>query len=48
MKFHTCLMIGCGGTGSHLVEPLTKLLMHHKNGTLKIYVADGDVYEPKP
>jgi hypothetical protein len=46
MKFHTAVLVGAGGIGSILVEPLTRLLMHHVNGTKKIFVIDGDVYEP--
>lgn len=46
MKFHTAVLVGAGGIGSILIEPLTRLLMHHNNGTNKIFVVDGDVYEP--
>lgn len=39
-------IIGCGGTGSWLVEPLIKLLTYHDNVNLQnIYLYDGDNYE---
>lgn len=45
MKFDQVFVIGVGGTGSHLIEPLTKLLGYHKNGTNRITIIDGDSYE---
>jgi hypothetical protein len=39
-------LIGCGGTGSWLAEPLVKLLTYHNNVDLRqICLYDGDVYE---
>lgn len=39
-------LIGCGGTGSWLAEPLIKLLTYHQNVDLQnIYLYDGDKYE---
>lgn len=45
MKFDQCIMIGCGGTGSHLLEPLSLLLSYHENGCDSITIVDGDRYE---
>lgn len=45
MKFDQVFVVGVGGTGSHLIEPLSKLLGYHKNGTNQITIIDGDVYE---
>lgn len=39
-------LIGCGGTGSCLIEPLVKLLRSHPNVDLQnVYLYDGDNYE---
>lgn len=45
MKFKHVFLIGAGGTGSHLIGPLTQLLRFHPEGTNDITVIDGDVYE---
>lgn len=45
MKFDHAIIVGAGGTGSHLLEPLSRLLLFHENGTRNIVVIDGDVYE---
>lgn len=45
MKFDHVYLIGLGGTGSHLVGPLVKLLWHHPNGTGSVMLIDGDKYE---
>lgn len=45
MKFDYVFIIGAGGTGSHLIEPLAKLLQYHINGTSNITLIDGDSYE---
>lgn len=47
MKFSNCHFIGCGGTGSYLIEPLAKLLSYHNNGCDLIHLYDGDIYEDK-
>ena len=45
MKIDHAFIVGVGGTGSHLVEPLVRLLAYHENGTRRITLIDGDVYE---
>jgi len=45
MKFKHVFLIGAGGTGSHLVGPLTQLLRFHPEGTNDVTVIDGDIYE---
>lgn len=45
MKIGSCLVVGLGGIGSNLIDPLTRLLMHHKRGTYNIVICDGDRYE---
>lgn len=45
MKFDTVILVGLGGTGSHLADPLTRLLMFHPNGTSRILFVDGDDFE---
>lgn len=47
MKIDSCLLVGCGGIGSLLIEPLSRLLTFHSLGTDNIIVADGDRLEPK-
>lgn len=47
MKFSSCYVIGAGGTGSILLEPLARLLTYHPNGTNTIYIYDDDKFEPK-
>lgn len=47
MKFEHVFLIGVGGTGSHLVDPLVRLLTHHPQGTPNITIVDGDSYEEK-
>lgn len=47
MQFKHIFVIGAGGIGSHLMEPLARLLSYHKNGTKKITLIDGDFYEEK-
>lgn len=44
-KIDRVYLIGTGGIGSILVEPLCKLLTYHKNGTLDITLIDGDNFE---
>jgi molybdopterin/thiamine biosynthesis adenylyltransferase len=39
-------VVGLGGIGSHLVEPLTKYL-EHTDAIVEITLIDGDVYENK-
>ncbi|MBX0330036.1 ThiF family adenylyltransferase [Oscillochloris sp. ZM17-4] len=44
------VVVGCGGTGSHLVESLARLCYHlkHVNGpAVDVLLIDGDVFEPK-
>lgn len=47
MQFTHCHFIGCGGTGSYLANPLTKLLAYHPDGSNSITFYDEDVYENK-
>jgi predicted ThiF/HesA family dinucleotide-utilizing enzyme len=47
MKFKYVFAIGAGGIGSHLMEPLSRLLAYHENGTKDIVLVDGDIYEEK-
>jgi hypothetical protein len=42
-----CLIIGLGGTGTILLEPVLKLLTYHPNGTTNVAIADCDYYEEK-
>ena len=46
MKINSCIVIGCGGTGGHLVPSLIKLLKYHPHGTTNITVIEGDIFEP--
>ncbi|RJR08399.1 hypothetical protein C4588_05710, partial [Candidatus Parcubacteria bacterium] len=45
MKFKAVFVIGVGGTGSHLIGPLTQLMEYHTDGCTNIVVIDGDVFE---
>ena len=45
MKFDAVFVVGVGGTGSHLIGPLTQLMTHHSEGCTNIVVIDGDSYE---
>jgi len=47
MKFEHVFLIGTGGIGSNLVEPLVRMLVYHKDGTKNITLIDGDKYEEK-
>jgi len=47
MKIHTAYQIGCGGTGSMLVEQLARLLRYHEQGTDDLTLVDGDRFEEK-
>lgn len=47
MRIKSALIVGAGGIGSHLAEPLARLLAHHPNGTTTMRIVDGDVYEEK-
>jgi len=47
MKFKYVYLVGVGGTGSHLADPLVRLLTYHDNGTRNITIIDGDSYEDK-
>ena len=47
MQFDQLIIIGVGGTGTHLLEPLVRLLGYHKNQTKNIMIIDGDRYEEK-
>jgi hypothetical protein len=47
MKFTVGVLVGCGGTGSILAEPLARLLAYHKNGTRQMVLMDGDKFEKK-
>jgi ThiF family len=42
------IMVGVGGTGTHLLKPLYQyLLSFHKNDEWMLHLVDGDVVEPK-
>jgi Dinucleotide-utilizing enzymes involved in molybdopterin and thiamine biosynthesis family 2 len=47
MKIGSTLIIGAGGIGSHLAEPLARLLTCHANARPVMRIVDGDVYEHK-
>lgn len=47
MKIDSCLLVGCGGIGSLLIEPLTRLLTYHPNGTDHFIVVEADRVEPR-
>lgn len=47
MKIGSTLIVGAGGIGSHLAEPLARLLKAHRNGALRMTIVDGDIYEEK-
>lgn len=47
MKIGSTLIVGAGGIGTHLAEPLARLLKFHENGHFRIVIADGDTYEEK-
>lgn len=45
MKIDHAIVIGTGGTGTHLVEPLARLLAYHEDGPRTLTLVDGDKYE---
>lgn len=47
IRIHSVHLLGLGGIGSHLAEPLVRLLAHHPNGTRDVTFIDGDSYEEK-
>lgn len=47
MKFEHVFLVGTGGIGTNLVEPLVRMLAYHENGTKNITLVDGDEYEEK-
>ena len=47
MRFTSTLIVGAGGIGSHLAEPLARLMRFHENGGKALRIVDGDVYEEK-
>jgi hypothetical protein len=47
VKIDSCLMVGCGGIGSMLIEPMYRLLTYHPNGTDNVVVCERDKLEPK-
>jgi len=47
MKFEHVYLVGVGGTGSHIADPLVRLLTYHDQGTGNITIIDGDAYEDK-
>lgn len=47
MRIKDALIVGVGGTGGYLVEPLTRLLTYHPNADGKVTVVDGDEYEDR-
>lgn len=47
-----CILVGCGGTGSLLVEPLSRLLAYHASSAVAkrepgLVLCDGDRFESK-
>jgi len=40
--FDSVLVVGIGGTGSHLVDPLVRLMLYHNNGCKNFVFCDGD------
>lgn len=42
----TALLIGAGGTGTHLLPALSRLLAYHPAAPKRLIVMDGDTYEP--
>lgn len=47
MKFTHTVLVGCGGTGSILAEPLARLMAYHENGAKETILIDGDKFEKK-
>jgi predicted ThiF/HesA family dinucleotide-utilizing enzyme len=47
MKFDHVYLVGAGGTGTHLADPLVRLMAHHSDGTKNITIIDGDHFEEK-
>lgn len=47
MLFKHVFIVGAGGIGSNLAEPLTRMLAYHERGTKNIHIIDGDSYEEK-
>lgn len=47
MKIGSTLIVGAGGIGSHLAEPLARLLLYHDDGEQHMTIVDGDSYEEK-
>lgn len=45
--FDHVILVGVGGTGSHLAGPLIQLLHYHPRGTQDITLIDGDLFEEK-
>lgn len=42
-----CVIVGVGGVGTHLDEPLCRYLAATYPGAAEVVLADGDVFEPK-
>lgn len=53
MKLTACVLVGCGGTGGMLAEPLARLLAYHPNGlgptprVSQLALVDGDTFEAR-
>jgi len=47
MKLDHVFLVGVGGTGTHLADPLIRLFAFHKGGTKNITIIDGDKFEDK-
>ena len=47
MRIHDAIVVGTGGTGGYLVEPLARLLAYHPKASGRLLVIDGDTYEDK-
>ena len=45
--YNNCLVIGAGGTGSHLIPSLARLLSYHPNFDGIVMVCDGDDFEDR-
>jgi len=47
LKIASTLIVGAGGIGTHIAEPLARMLWNHDNAGFSIRIVDGDVYEEK-
>jgi len=47
MSTSTALLIGAGGTGTHMLPALSRLLAYHPDAPKRLVIMDGDTYEAK-